>query len=62
MMLKAAVLAGIFVPIVICFCIAAVILFVLGCAMYVYIIKFRELVQRTYRKVRDTIPNMPSLY
>ncbi|KAI4759919.1 hypothetical protein E4T52_08059 [Aureobasidium sp. EXF-3400] len=51
-MMKTAVLVGIFVPIVIYFCIAAVILFVLGCAMYVYIIKFRELIQRTYRKLK----------
>jgi uncharacterized membrane protein len=62
MMVKTAVLAAIFVPIVIYLCIAAVILFILGCAMYVYIIKLRELVESTYRKVRDTIPNMPSLY
>jgi hypothetical protein len=51
MMVTTAVLAGICIPLVFYLCIAAIILFVLGCAIYVYSIKLRQFVNRAYRKV-----------
>ncbi|KAI4851390.1 hypothetical protein E4T44_02162 [Aureobasidium sp. EXF-8845] len=51
-MISTPVLIAILTPIAIYLVIAATILFVLGCAMYVYIIKFRQLANRVHRKLK----------
>jgi uncharacterized membrane protein len=61
-MVTTAVLAGICIPIVVYLCIAAIILLVLGCAIYVYSIKLRQFVSRTYRKVRETCYNYSTIH
>jgi hypothetical protein len=53
-MVSTPVLAAIVIPIPIYLVIAAVIPFVLGCAMYVCIIKLRQFANRTCRKVWKT--------
>jgi hypothetical protein len=44
-------LVGILFPVVIYICVAAILLFVLGCALYVCVANFRRYVRKTYRKV-----------
>ncbi|KAH0361746.1 hypothetical protein KCU65_g8534, partial [Aureobasidium melanogenum] len=45
-------LVGILFPIVIYVCVAAIFLFVLGCALYVCVANFRQWLRNTYRKLK----------
>ncbi|KAH0339145.1 hypothetical protein KCU74_g819, partial [Aureobasidium melanogenum] len=45
-------LVGILFPVVIYICVAAILLFVLGCALYVCVANFRQYVRKTYRKFK----------
>jgi len=53
-MVTSIVLAGILFPIAIYLGIAAIVLFILGCASYVCITAVRQYVNKTYRKVCGT--------